>query len=181
MTLLELLRQKRDALVSAWTKDALQAYPDDAAALFARGRDPFGNPVGHSIEVCTGRAVDALLNGVEVGDVCRHLEEVIRIRAVQEMPPSQAVGFVLRLKDVVRTLLDDSESPDLAGDLAVLHGRIDRLALAAFDVYVECRERVSELRINEVKRSVSWVVDRINRRTSGVLSPVDPVTGTGEV
>jgi hypothetical protein len=42
--------------------------------------------------------------------------------------------------------------------------KIDRVALAAFDIFSQCREQVLELRINEVKRSVAWAVDRLNRR-----------------
>ena len=42
--------------------------------------------------------------------------------------------------------------------------QIDEIALTAFDVYVECREQLFEVRAAEMKRSVSWVVEKLNQR-----------------
>ena len=36
--------------------------------------------------------------------------------------------------------------------------------MIAFEIFVECRESVCELRINEVKRRVSWVMEKMNAR-----------------
>jgi len=35
-----------------------------------------------------------------------------------------------------------------------MHGRIDELALLAFDLYTKCREQMHEARVNEAKRRV---------------------------
>jgi hypothetical protein len=164
MSLAELLLQKRDAIARRWMGDALQAYAADSSALFGKEKDPFGNPVGHSLRQGTRGVVEAVLEGRGAEDIRRHLQEMIKIRAVQQMPPSQAVGFVFSLKQAIRAELGDAAgSAEHAVELARLDGQIDRIALMAFDVYTQCREQVSELRINEVKRSVSWVVDRINQ------------------
>ena len=87
-----------------------------------------------------------------------------KIRAVQEFSPSRAVGFVFCLKDAVRSVLGESlKDPAHASGLAELDGQIDRLALMAFDVYVQCRERFYELRVKELKRQIPWAVSRLNR------------------
>ncbi len=167
MTLGKLLLKKRDGIIRSWIDHALAAYPADSAALFARDTDPFANPIGHGLRVGARKMVEALADGKTGADAEEHLYEIVRVRAVQQMPASQAVGFVFRLKDAVRSAIGEAAtSPELASELRELDGRIDQLALAAFDAYTRCREQVSELRINEVKRSVSWVVDRINRRAS---------------
>jgi hypothetical protein len=63
----------------------------------------------------------------------------------------------------------------LAADLAELDERVDRIALMAFDIYVRCRDQVCELRINEVKRRVSWVLDRMGQRSPDAeLVELDP-------
>ena len=51
-------------------------------------------------------------------------------------------------------------------ELEELEGRIDRIALTAFDVFVLHREQVSELRVNELRRKVSWVLGKIRSRDS---------------
>ena len=64
-------------------------------------------------------------------------------------------------------LADDLGDRRLAHEMLAVDERIDGMALAAVDLYVECREKVAELRINEVKRRVSWVVDRLGRGEAG--------------
>ena len=51
-----------------------------------------------------------------------------------------------------------------ASSLPAVSARIDRIALMAFDLYTECREEVGQLRINEVKRQMGWVLEKMNQR-----------------
>ncbi len=37
----------------------------------------------------------------------------------------------------------------------------------AFDAYVDCRERISRLRVEEVQRNVSAIMARFNRNGTG--------------
>lgn len=165
MTLRQLLRKKRDALARSWVEGILATYPGKSAAIFAREKDRFANPVGHSVRVGSEGILDAVLDGAEIEEVQKHLREIIKIRAIQQFAPSQAVGFVLQLKEVFRTGLGGAAAdPEFSQELAALDAQVDRIALVAFDTYVECREQVYELRINEVKRQVSWIVGKVNER-----------------
>lgn len=165
MTLTEILRLKSDAIAQRWARVALGAYPDDSARLFRREKDPFANPVGHSVREGTRAILHGVIEGRDQSELRRHLDDVIRIRAVQQMTPSRAVGFVFDLKSAIRAELGEEDGDaGFVDQLAQLDEQIDRLALAAFDVYAECRQRVSDLKVNEVKRSVSWVIDRMNQR-----------------
>lgn len=165
MMLKELLRKNKDAIVQKWLDDILATYPGTTAVAFKQQEDPFANPVGHSLRVGTRAIVEALIDGMEAGGIRRHLQEIIRIRAVQQFSASEAVSFVFHLKEVVRAQLGKAASdPQLISDLAEFEGRVDRVGLAAFDVFVECREQVCELRVNELKRRVSWVAAKMNER-----------------
>lgn len=164
MGLGERLQECKEAVLGRWLEDVLAAYSPDAAAAFVRQKDPFANPVGHSVRVGTRAILEAVLEGGSVEELHGPLEDIVRIRAVQELEPSQAVGFVFRLKDAIRAELGDAGSePRLRADLTELERRIDEVALAAFDLYVGCREKVSELRVNELKRQIPWVVERQRR------------------
>ena len=165
MTLRQLLCNKRDAIARSWLEDILATYPGNSAAIFAREKDRFANPVGHSLRVGSAGILDAVLDGADIEEVQKHLREIIKIRAIQQFAPSQAVGFVLQLKEVFRTGLGGAAAdPEFSEELAELDAQVDRIALVAFDTYVECREQVYELRINEVKRQVSWIMRKVNER-----------------
>jgi len=167
----ERLRQKSASIAERWLTAALAAYPADSAAAFRRQRDPFANPVGHALRTGTRAAVDALLEGRTSEEICSHLDDVLKMRAVQELQPSQAIGFVFSLKEAVRgelrsdgsTLECGDSSPPLASELAELDRCIDRVALAAFDLYTRYRGQICELRINEVKRNVAEIARRMGR------------------
>lgn len=170
-TFLELLTKHGEAIVQRWLDAALATYPQDSGALFKREKDRFANPVGHGLRVATQGVFEVLLDGgddgVDTEKIREPLREIVKMRAVQEFSASQAVGFVFDLKEAVRAELGEATGdPRIASGLVKFEAEIDRVALAGFDLFVECREQVSELRINEVKRRVSWIVDKMNERGS---------------
>jgi hypothetical protein len=165
MTLRQLLLEKREAIARKWLEGVLATYPGDSPAVFAREKDPFANPVGHSLRVGTERILDVLLDGTDMAEIRESLREIMKIRAVQQFAPSEAVAFVFGLKEVVRAEAGAAAvDSQFSKELAELDAQIDRIALAAFDSYVECREQIYQLRINEVKRQVSWIVGKVNEQ-----------------
>jgi len=165
MTLADLLRENKDAIVQRWLEDVLATYSPEASSAFGRQKDPFANPVGHGLRVGTRGIFETLLDGRDSEEIRRHLQGIIKLRAVQEFSASQAVGFVFRLKEAIRAELGKLVGdPRFSSELTEFDGRIDEIALAAFDIFVQCREQVYELRVNEVKRRVSWIADKMNQR-----------------
>jgi hypothetical protein len=165
VTLRQLLHEKRDAIARSWLEGLLATYPGNSAALFGREKNRFANPVGHSLRVGTEGILDAVLEGAGTEELRKHLHEIIRIRAIQAFAPSQALSFVYSLKDIIRAELGGAATdPKFTTELAAFDALIDRIVLVAFDTYVECREQVYELRLNEVKRQVSWIVGKMNQQ-----------------
>ncbi len=154
-----------EALARRWVEETLATYSEDAAALFARERDPFANPVGESVRKGTRGLLDAVLGEMDPEEIHQHLDHLVRVRAVQQFPPSRALAFVFSLKPILRDVLPEAaQDSSLRKGLAELDTRIDRVALMAFDHYSVCREEVSQLRINEAKRRVAWILEKINQR-----------------
>ena len=68
------------------------------------------------------------------------------------------------LKRAIREQLDTPSGRDaVADELPAIESRIDELALQAFDVYVQCREKIYQLRIDELKRQTYMRLERLNR------------------
>ena len=167
MSLGDRLKERSSAIANRWIGDTLNTYSKDASAAFDRQKDPFANPVGHALRVGLSAVVEALAEGMEPDQICPHLDEIIRMRAIQEFAPSEALSFVFSLKEATRAELGKAVgTPAVAAELAEFDRRIDRIGLLAFDRYVGSREKVYQLRINEMKRSVSKIVQRMNRQGS---------------
>lgn len=151
MGLDEVLAAKRGAVLDRWFQAVLATYPADTARFLAAGADPFANPVGHTVREGLGRLYDRLLAEAPAAELSAAIDGIVRIRAVQEFSPSAAVGFVFTLKGILREELAGS-GVDPAGQASLEDG-VDRLALIAFDVYTQCREKIFEIRVREIKES----------------------------
>lgn len=180
MTIRELLRKNRSAIVERWQEYALADYQGDATAFFRSQRDRFANPVGHSLRSGTDALFNGLLDGMTAQEACAHLDGIIKARAIQDLSPSQAVSFVFGLKRAIRAEIGGEISgPLMAAELTEIDAQIDQIALFAFDIYTKCREKVAELRINEVKRNVAAVMERLGVETDRPASAADGRGGEG--
>ena len=151
MVLNEALAAKREAVLERWFQAVLATYPEDTARFLASGADPFANPVGHTVREGLGRLYGRLVADAPASELSSAIDGIVRIRAVQEFTPSAAVGFVYALRGILREeLVDVALEP--SGQAALDNG-IDRLALMAFDVYMQCREKIFEIRVREIKES----------------------------
>ncbi len=140
------LKERRAAILERWKALALRVYPERAAGFYAGERDRFQNPIGHVMSESLEILYDGLLAGGPAEEMRRALDGIVRIRAVQELPPSAGVGFVFLLKQAIEEELRVS-----GAGLAALHERIDRLALEAFDLFMKCREKIYDLRVREIR------------------------------
>jgi hypothetical protein len=156
MQLETLLELKRETILGAWRDLIIETYPPETSE-FLRGRgDPFRNPLGHAISQSIGRIYDEIRFAMDEDELLRALDGIIRIRSVQEFTASEAVSFIFDLRPVIRRVVD-AELPgsDALGELATLNSRIDRVALLAFEKYVACREKLHEIRNNEIKNRMA--------------------------
>jgi hypothetical protein len=178
MTLRELLRKNRSAIIESWRDYALSDYQADATVFFRSQKDRFANPVGHALRSGTEAIFDGLLDEMSAEQVCACLDDIIKARAIQDLSPSQAVSFVFDLKRAIRKEIGgEIADPRTAAELAQIDAQIDQIALFAFDVYTRCREKVAELRINEVKRNVAGVMERLGVKMD---PPADGDEGAGD-
>jgi hypothetical protein len=158
MELKTLLAQKRKAILDRWLSKILKTYPADAVGFMSRNTNRFGNPVrytlSHEIEIL----FNALVGDVQAGSVNAALEQINKIRAVQDFTPSQAVAYVFLLKTAIREELNgELNGNGVIEDMLSLESRIDGLALMAFDSYMRCREKLFEVKCNDIRRRASWV------------------------
>ena len=150
MNLSETLQEKKKQILTIWTDRTLDSYA--SPGFFKKSLDSIANPIGSNIRDGLSAILDLILKDADIDSHAKALDQVIRIRAIQDFSPSQAVVPFLELKWVIRQVLNESnKTKHLTNELAELDCKIDRLALSAFDKYMECREQLYKVRINELK------------------------------
>lgn len=150
MKLIETLKSKKKEILAIWVERTLDSYT--SSGFFKRSQDRFANPVGANIREGLSELYDLLVAKKGQQEMVEPLDQVIRIRAVQEFTPAQAVSPILELKWVVKQVLSaDKKTHVLLTELDSFDCDVDRAALAAFDLYVACREQLYKNRISELK------------------------------
>ncbi|HEX9882981.1 MAG TPA: RsbRD N-terminal domain-containing protein [Desulfobaccales bacterium] len=161
MKLTDLLTRKKSRIVDGWLRVIYESYAAETAIFLKKDKDRFDNPVGASISQGIKGLYDALLVEMDTDRVLAFLDEIIKIRAIQNFSPSQALAFIFLLKNVIREeLAKELRAEDLSGELLELESRIDGLALLGFDVYTKRREKLCEVRVDEIKNRVSGLLRR---------------------
>lgn len=160
MKLAHLLAQKKSAILERWLDLIFASYPPETAGFLKREKDRFNNPVAFRIYEGAKGLVEAVVVGATPEEISQSLDEIIRIKALQDFTPSQVLAFVFLLKMVIREELNKEMGADagLAVEMLALESQIDGMALLGFDVYLKRREKLFEVKVDEIKRGVSGLL-----------------------
>ena len=152
MVLENLLVQNQKAILERWFDLILETYPANTAAMMRKDKNQFTNPVASTLS----REIDALFKNLCEGsqdEKCRaSLDSILKIRSVQDFSPSKAVEFIFLLKRAIgETLKNEICKESVMDEWMKFQSRIDDLALQAFDIYMDCREKICEIRVHQAK------------------------------
>ena len=174
MTLADLLSRKKTPILERCFNLVVETYPADTSRFLKREKDRFINPVGSTISQEMEAVYDELLQEMNSDKLADSLDNIIKIRSVQDFSPSQAIAFVFLLKQAIREELEDEiQQKGILDELLAFESKIDKLALLAFDIYVQCREKIHEIRLNEVKAERERAFNLLERINKTYGNPED--------
>jgi hypothetical protein len=163
MNLKDLLSNKKSSLIKKWFHAIIENYPADSSHFLSKQKDRFHNPVGYTISEGVEVLFDEILEDADSEKIFPVLNDIIKIKAVQDFSPSKAVSFFFLLKRVIRDEMgDDIMKHGLGEELTRLETQIDKLALLSFDIYMKCRERIYEIKADEARRMTFRLLQRAN-------------------
>jgi hypothetical protein len=148
--LIGILDRKKKTVLDRWFQQVADSYPAETSLFLRSKQDRFANPVGSAVRGGLKGLLDGLLSGAGGEEMAPFLDDIVRIRAVQEFSPSAAVSFLFALKRIIRETAEENGQGNPAG-LDAMEAQIDRLALLAFDNYMACREKLFEIKLRELR------------------------------
>ncbi len=178
MKLTETLSRRRDAILGRWKEMVFATYPASSSSFLSEGIDRFANPVGHALAAGLEQIYEGLETGQPPRSLGRQLDEIVRVRCVQDYSPSQALAFVLQLKSAFRREVRDAD----AELLRALDALSDELMLAAIDVYAACRDDMHAIRARNLERRTYHLVEMAKRANASVETDAElpAEEGTGQ-
>jgi len=158
MDLAEGFRNHREKIVNKWVDYTLSTY--SSSGFFIKESDKFANPVGGNIREALGKLFVLISKGADSKECVVPLEQIMSIRSVQEFSPSQAVAPLNAVKHIVRDVFAaDKERKHLVDELYDFEFAVDLAVLAAFDIYMQYRERLYRVRIEEIRSGSNILTD----------------------
>ena len=157
----KILEKNKAAITKKWFHLAAQTYAIDTAKFLKSQTDPFANPVGNTMLNALDGILEQLIHTMDSQTLNSHLDSIIRIRAIQNFTPSQATAFILSLKRILREYLaKELQDSRLATEFADVESKIDLICLMAFDIYMQCREKVYQISANETRNRTFSAFER---------------------
>jgi hypothetical protein len=158
MKLAQVLNGKGDKIIDKWVTFTLKTY--QSSGFFIKERDAFANPVGGQVRSILTQLLPLLLEGQGKDSYRLPLKHLMRIRAVQDFTPSQAIAPLNAVKHIVRESLGGAQrARELESELYDFEFAVDLAVLSAFDLYTECRHQLHEIRVAELKTGTSILTD----------------------
>jgi hypothetical protein len=159
------LEQNRDSILRKWFEYTINTYKPEMIRFLKRDKNPFSNPVRHTIVTGLERIFDGIVSEINIETCYQGLDEIIKLRAVQSFSPSRALAFIFDLKEIVRNVLQsDPSALSMDKDLQVFEENLDRLIRLAFDIYSNCREKIHEIRMAETLAKSQLAFEMLGRR-----------------
>jgi len=146
-----ILHANRDVILEQWLERSLALFPEKMG---------YDTPVAEVLADALGKLLSGL--GEENQRFRDALDDVTRILAVQSFPPSRAISIFFEPKTMLREMM---MKPALAERLtqevqSAFSSRIDDLVLQAFDSYMQHREKIAQLKVEEGSRRMFMALRR---------------------
>lgn len=157
MDIAEGFRCHNEKIIEGWVEYTLSTYD---STFFKKEQNKFSNPVGGNIREALTSLFAKIVKGEDSEAFADPLSQLISIRSVQHFSPSQALAPLNAIKHIVRDAFSkDKKCSHLAQELYDFEFTVDLAVLKGFDIYMQFRERLYQVRIDEIKSGSHLLTD----------------------
>lgn len=155
-----ILAKKGDKIGQRWAALIFEEYPAETAQFLKNKKDQFDNPVGFAVNEMSSNVLRAMAEHAEPDEIARRMAAFIKIRSVQGFtPPSQALMFIYKLKAVMMDeMAEEAAAAGLSAEMGALEFAVEMAMLKAFDIFMDCRCKIFEIKEEEMKRNMHMLL-----------------------
>ena len=152
MGLVQRIAEKKAEVVKQWHQTALKGFPKQSRLLLASNSDRFSNPIGFTLQDSIDAIFAFLFCEGSAEEMETSLGRLVKLKAVQDPGSNDALEFILPLKGIVREQAGVGSSKfQNHAELFAIEDQIDQILLKAHRIFVESRELISQLKVNEMR------------------------------
>ncbi len=152
-TAMRYMASHRNEILLAMTQGLYEPYSPEAVSSFRRKVDPFENPIGSTFGRSASIIADGIASGMPPKAFRQTFDDMIRIRAVQGISPSEVMSFLFAVRKALSAVTAGRGDDYLSvSDLVEINEWIDGAIALCMDIYMECRENIFNLKVMEIKK-----------------------------
>ncbi len=165
MEIFTFLKDNKSEIISKWHKAILDTYPKEGGKFLFGNKNQFSNPIGYTVSAELPNIYDELISGMDSEKLRTSIENIIKIRAIQEFTTAEAIGFLHLLKNILKSDIEQNiNDRDFIKGRVEFESRIEQAVNIAFDLYLEKKIKLVEIKLSEVKKRNQKMVERLNRK-----------------
>jgi hypothetical protein len=165
MNLIKHFEENKSNVIDKWLRTVIATYPEQSSFFLFNKKDKFANPLGWTISNEIKNLFENIITDYNKENIRKSLENLTQIRAIQDFAPSEACGIILMLKPIIQEeFLKNLTDKNILTELFIINERIDESALQMFDIYMLTREKIYEIKANEIKNKNFRMMERISRK-----------------
>lgn len=165
MEILNYLRENSSEIIAKWQQAIIDTYPQGAGKFLSVNKNQFGNPIGYCLQNDLPKIYKELCGGMNPDILSSSIEAIIKIRAIQDFSVTEAIGFINLLKTII---LDEASSffadKEFLESYLKFDKKIEMANGIAFEKYLEMKMKLSEIKINEIKKRNQRMVERLSEK-----------------
>ncbi|MEI6757760.1 MAG: hypothetical protein FDX18_00265 [Chlorobium sp.] len=147
-------------LIQEHRKEILERWLDRGLSFFSERMDRT-TPIGEALSL----GLSTLLDGIEENGKAftAALNDVVRLFAVQNFPPSSSMALFFELTEILRAVVTKLSGKKSLTDMEwnACRTRMEEITLQAFDCYMANREKIYQLKVDESSRRVFMALRRV--------------------
>jgi hypothetical protein len=165
MDIIEFLNDKKNDIVEKWQNAIIDTYPEPAGKFLHGNKNQFANPIGFTVHHELPNIFQQLITDMNNEVLKKSISDIIRIRAVQDFTPNEALGFILLLKTIIKNEISQFiNDKEMIESYFKIDGNIDKMMAIAFDSYLDMRMIMADIKLDEVKRRNQKMMERLSKK-----------------
>ena len=153
-----LIEQNKEWILKKWLNRRLALFSKQKHSLISTQMDQFQNPIRY--EIFEGLKV--ILDNFETkGEkFTESLDQISRVLAIQDFPPSRAMSLFYELKEIIQERAKKTGVSFGHKEWVEFNSRVEKMTLEAFDSYIDHREKIYQLKVDESKNKAFMLLKK---------------------
>jgi hypothetical protein len=144
----------KERLLNEWYKNmVLSLYNNDETNYIMNEKDSFINPSGYILKNALVDIFVYLFEGIELDKITESLEKFAKLLALNGSDTEKNLNILFLLKNKIEEFVKTQRIFENCQDeFFYITSKFDRLVHKLFVLYASARDKIYEIKINEVKR-----------------------------